>query len=119
MLLGDRIKIALRCRYETTDDFESSGSPPVGSQNTACASGACCLIRGCQGLRTRPFMFTTVGTVLAAMAAAMQGATSALEISDNRTFFPSNPEMCGGAKPDGRNGTVCYPSLLAWQFFGS
>ena len=46
----------------------------------------------------------------------MQSATAALEVSDNRTLFPSNPQLCGGAKPDGRVGTVCYPSLIAWEF---
>lgn len=53
---------------------------------------------------------------LGAMAASMQRATSAVEVSNNRTLFPRNPQLCGGAKPDGRPGSVCYPSLIGWEF---
>ena len=56
--------------------------------------------------------------VAGAISVSMQSATAALEVSDNRTLFPSNPQLCGGAKPDGRIGTVCYPSLIAWKLQG-
>ena len=104
--------------YETTNDFTSAGVPPRGSSATGIGKDGC-LLAECMSLRTQPYAPTAVGSALAALAAAMSGASSATEVSANRTLFPTNPQLCGGLKPDGMAGTVCYPSLLAWRFSGA
>ena len=104
--------------YETTNDFTSAGVAPRGSSATGIGKDGC-LLAECMSLRTEPYAPTAVGSALAALAAAMSGASRATEVSANRTLFPTNPQLCGGLKPDGMAGTVCYPSLLAWRFSGA
>ena len=50
------------------------------------------------------------------VSSAMQAASAATEVGAEVLLFPKNPQLCGGVKPDGIAGSVCYPSLLAWRF---